>query len=322
MDASVPYPLFYRDEKACIHYPPVLEGWYWAPEVANIAGWPECEILDGWVYEDDGSYPFAWVADIYRTRQEWKEIGNPAEKALKLLLNSLYGKMAQRVGWNEKNRTAPKYHQIEWAGWVTSFTRAKLYRAMLEAGQDLVAVETDAVFSTRKLAVDVGTELGDWEETQYDELIYLQSGFRFMRQGDEWKEKFRGFDKGSIHLDDVIAYLRDIDFTDSRVPPAFVGETTRFIGMGAAFMSKNAERWRVWETTSRELRLGSDGKRVHISAFCTACQNGISPYDGFHQLAVGQPWGGVSRPHELPWKNELTPWARKWDEIRTLDLES
>lgn len=322
MDATVPYPLFYRDKAHCIHYPPIVEGWYWAPEVSNIYKWGAVEILDGWVFHDDGTYPFAWVADVYRTRQQWKKDGNPCEKALKLLLNSLYGKMAQRVGWDKKNGKAPKWHQLEWAGWVTSYTRAKLYRAMMEAGTDLIGVETDAVFSTRKLALDIGTGLGQWEESIYDEILYLQSGFYFAREGETWKTKYRGFDKGSIDLNEVVRYLQTIQFDGMHIAPAFVGTTTRFVGMGAALMSKDASRWRVWETTERELRIGADGKRVHVFPFCHACRYNKSPYSMFHNLSVSKPHGGISYPHEIPWKIPLSPEKEQWDKLKHLDLEA
>jgi len=241
--------------------------------------------------------------------------------ALKLLLNSLYGKMAQRVGWDKKKKRPPKWHQLEWAGWVTSYTRAKLYRAMLMAGEGLIGVETDAVFSTKRLDLDVGTALGQWDETIYDEIVYLQSGFYFVRNGDNWKAKYRGFDKDSIHLQDVLEYLQEIRFDESRLAPAFEGTTTRFVGMGAAFMSQNADRWRVWETTERALRVGSDGKRVHVTPFCHACRDQITPYDKFHNLSVAKPSGGSSHPHEIPWKGELSVSKKEWDELRRLDLE-
>jgi len=322
MDASVPYPLFLRDQRHCMHYPPIVEGWYWAPEVANIAHWGPVEVLEGWVFADDGSFPFEWVRETYDQRKQWKAEGNPCEKALKLLLNSLYGKMAQRVGYDKKKMRPPKWHQLEWAGWVTSYARAKLYRAMLLAGDRLVAVETDAVFSTKELELDVGPGLGQWDRTVYDEIIYLQSGFRFVRQGDEWTHKFRGFDPDSIHRETVERYLRDVNLNDISRETSFQGSTTRFIGMGAAFMSNTPEIWRTWSTTTRALQMGTDGKRIHIKPFCHACRDEYqSPYDEFHDLAVAKPQGGTSHKHPLPWLDGTNPVQATWDRIKELELE-
>lgn len=310
--ASVPYPLFMRDEKHCIHYPPLVEGWYWAPEVANIHDWEHVEILDGWVFHDDGTYPFAWVREVYEQRREWKRIGNPCEKALKLLLNSLYGKMAQRVGWDKEKGKPPKWHQLEWAGWVTSYARAKLYRAMLAAGDGLIACETDSVFSTKKLPVTVGEGLGEWSEDVWDEVVYLQSGFRFVRSGDDWKSAYRGMDKDSVVLSDVISFLRNVKLHDrTSSPPAFHGRTTRFIGMGLAFQTSET-RWRVWETEDRKIQIGATGKRIHVPPMCRACRRKASPYDLPHDLAVGKPQGGKSVPHAIPWKLPLDYWKEAW----------
>lgn len=322
MNASIPYPLFLRDKRHCMHYPPIVEGWYWAPEIANIAHWKHVEIVEGWVFVDDGSYPFEWVRDVYEQRRQWKNKANynPCEKALKLLLNSLYGKMAQRVGWDKDKKRAPKWHQLEWAGWVTSYARAKLYRAMLEAGESLIAVETDAVFSTKPLqSLEVGDGLGEWDLTEYDEIIYLQSGFRFVRQGDKWTHKFRGFDPDSIKREHVESYLRQVDLNAIQRETAFHGTTTRFVGMGAAFMSNDPTIWRTWTTTTRALKMGTDGKRIHIKPFCHACRTGASPYQEFHDLAVSKPQGGTSHKHVLPWVDGPNPIQAQWDEIKELE---
>lgn len=323
MDASIPYPLFLRDKRHCMHYPPIVEGWYWAPEVANIAHWEHVEVVEGWVFADDGTMPYEWVRDVYADRLIWKNPTNynPCEKALKLLLNSLYGKMAQRVGYDKKKMRPPKWHQLEWAGWVTSYARAKLYRAMLAAGESLIAVETDAVFSSKELpmsVVEVGTGLGQWDLKIYDEIIYLQSGFRFVRQGDKWSHKFRGFDPDSIKREHVETYLQEVDLNEIHKETAFQGSTTRFIGMGAAFISNDPTIWRTWTTTTRALKMGTDGKRIHIKPFCHACRTDQSPYDEFHDLAVSMPQGGTSTKHRLPWKDGLSVDQQHYDHLKEL----
>jgi hypothetical protein len=64
--------------------------------------------------------------------------------------------------------------------------------AMLDAQKQggLIAVETDAVFSTVPLDLPIGEGLGEWECTTFDEMIYLQSGMYFGRQGTDWTEKY------------------------------------------------------------------------------------------------------------------------------------
>lgn len=305
--SSRPMPYFYRDERHAIHYPNVVEGWYWSPEARIAKHFPgAAEILEGWVFDHDpADKPLSWIREVYATRAEWKRAGNPSQIALKLLMNSMYGKFAQRVGW-ERFNGPPKWHQLEWAGFITSKTRAILYRAMAEsfANDGLLGVETDGIFSTVPLALDVGESLGQWECTVFDSMLYLQSGFYFKRESDRWSAKYRGFDRGSITVEDAISTLakwRPWQEGQNRAG-TLLGTTTRFTGMGTYLRMPNAEDWRnTWVTAPRDLTLGVDGKRVHRPMFCPQCQQKVSPADAPHTLTIYTPIGGASAPHSLPW---------------------
>lgn len=301
-----PMPFFYRDPKYRVHFPNVCEGWYWSPEaeLTMFLG-NDAEIVEGYVFSDDGSRPFAWVGEKYELRAQWKRDGNPSEKALKLLLNSMYGKFAQRVGW-EKDGKSPAWHQLEWAGLITSTARAKIFRAMVQAyGKGaLLGVETDGIFSAAPLDLDLGEGLGQWELSEYDAMIYLQSGFYFKRNGDSWSAKYRGFDKGCISQDDALAVLRDWKPWNGDAA-LLTGQTTRFSSMGQYLRMKNPQEFRNrWVTADRVLSLGAEGKRVHRPDFCPQCKAGISPADEMHTLTISNPIGGMSIPHNLPWITE------------------
>jgi hypothetical protein len=310
---NVPYPFYFRDKRHCIYYPPVVEGWYWAPEVRHMEGLPGFDVIDGWVFEPaTDEKPFAWVNDAYDQRLLWKEQGNPSEYSIKILLNSLYGKMAQRVGYNKELLLPPKWHQLEWAGWVTSKARATLYSAMLRAGNALLSVETDAVFTTRPIDLDTGKGLGQWGVDEFDEVIYIQSGFRFYRTGDEWHSKYRGLDPNSISLDSVRETLQNSDFTK----PVYInGTTTRFVQM-ASGLQRGLDRWRVWEENQpRSVLIGSDGKRVHVPELCAECQVGHTAWEGLHTLSPSVPRDTVQTPHGIPWKECLDEWQLQWDNM-------
>lgn len=305
--SSRPMPYFFRDENYAIHYPNVTEGWYWSPEASLAKYHPsEAEILEGWVFEhDENDKPLAWIREIYATRAEWKRAGNPSQIALKLLMNSMYGKFAQRVGW-ERFNGPPRWHQLEWAGYITSRTRAILFRAMAEAHSKggLLGVETDGIFSAVPLSLHVGESLGEWELSTFDSMLYLQSGFYFKRDGEKWVSKYRGFDHGSITVEDAITALAKWKPWDSSISRrgSLLGTTTRFTSMGTYLRMPNAEEWRnVWITGPRDLQLGSDGKRVHRPMFCPECQQQVSPADAAHTLTIHTPVGGASIPHSLPW---------------------
>src|SRR3546814_6712081 len=69
----------------------------------------------------------------------------------KLGPNSMYGKLAQRVGWKtdkDGNAHPPMSHCLPLAGWITSKCRASLMKAIMQIPLDrLIAVETDGVYT-------------------------------------------------------------------------------------------------------------------------------------------------------------------------------
>lgn len=311
-----PMPFFYRDDKHRIHFPNVCEGWYWTPEAELAAFMPgDATILYGWEYSESDARPFAWVGDVYNTRAEWKRNGNPSQMALKLLLNSLYGKTAQRVG--HKDGKSPKWHQLEWAGFVTSTARAKIFRAMLASYKRgaLLGVETDGIFSTQPLPLDIGPGLGQWELTEYERMVYLQSGFYFKQEQGSWSAKYRGFDKGCISPEQTLEVLRKWKPWQGE-QGIISGTTTRFSTMGYYLNTKEPDSNRNrWSTSPRTLNIGGDGKRVHRKDFCAECKAEISPADKPHTLTISNPIGGMSKKHVLPWLTEDE------NQFRTLDEE-
>ncbi len=341
-----PGPLFHRDKMGNISYPWNVEGWYWSPEVRNLFRInPErYQILEGWEYrwtrtqydispEGQSSSqltniyaPFEWVKETYNKRREWKEKGYASQLALKLMLNSLYGKMAQRVGWNTETWEAPKWHQLEWAGWATSLTRAMLWDVMRQIPFDqLIAVETDGLYTTMdpsELGIYDSKELGKWEVSSYDEIMYVQSGMAWLRKGDEWKCKRRGLDARTFGLDACIDYLRQLAPNKPWLP--YDGTTTRFIGLGAALNSAKPLRecHCVWRTSVRQIKPGMNGKRVHIPFQCEACRDGYTAYEKAHTMSIrsrayesGQ---YESKPHDIPWEgDEAAEWRK-----RKLEMEA
>lgn len=322
-------PLFHRDPLGNISFPWVLEGWYWSPEVRNLTRIPgRFEIVEGWeLHAATTDRPFVWVQELYEKRREWKSRGIAAEYALKLQLNSMYGKMAQRVGWDQEKRTAPTWHQLEWAGWVTSNTRAMLWELMSRISREhVIAVETDGLYTTmspERLGIIDSKDLGGWEINVYDEILYVQSGMAWLRKGDEWTCKRRGLDVRTFSLDQCIDYLGTLKARQEWAP--YVGQTTRFIGLGAALNSSAPFKVRhcLWETVDREIRPGKGGKRVHVHTQCDACEQGLTALEKAHDmsirsLAYANPH---SSPHAIPWTDmEEYPWRMVADEQTSLHV--
>lgn len=307
-------PLFHRDQRGRISYPWSNDGWYWSPEVSLVWNDTRYQILEGWEFvpEDVNDRPFKWVVDMFEQRLEMQKRGNPAEYALKIALNSLYGKMAQRIGWDQETRTAPKWHQLEWAGWVTSYTRACIYRMSLQLGLDnIVAIETDGIYCTvdpSTLGVRHAVGLGEWKISENGESYYVQNGLAWLRKEDEWQTKYRGLDPGSLTIDAVISHLCDIGSTRTW-KDTIRGTSHRFVGIGAALVSKNwSDRFCRWETIPREIIVGGDGKRIHVEKLCRACKRGESPGHTAHDLVITISKPGMSKKHYLPWTDVEKPW--------------
>jgi hypothetical protein len=317
-------PLFHRDMKGNITFQQLTEGWYWAPEIqAMLDTGCHVEFIEGWEYRGWRTYPFEFVRDMYEQRRALKALGNGSQMALKLALNSLYGKMAQRAGW-ERNGKAPTWHQLEWAGWVTSYTRAKLYRLMSRIPWDqIIAVETDGLFSTatpEQLGIVDSKELGGWEVNFYDELVYLQSGVYAKREGKDWSCKFRGLDKDSLTPLDIVNHSRILTPNEKWWYP-IEGVTTRFIGMRhAIFRERHLHQGPMklhmgkWETEKRAISSGSEGKRQHIIRLCAACKAGATAYEQPHDLAPMTKLPIMSQPHDIPWLDQdASVWRDRQD---------
>jgi hypothetical protein len=311
---SAPHPFFTRDNHGCIRYPPLVSGWRWTPEIVEaipsfVGLDANFEIEEAWILDDSGKRPFEFIQEYYDQRLIWKREKNAAEYPLKLVINSIFGKTAQRVGWNKETNEPPRYHQLEWAGYITSHTRSILWPAIWQAYEKggLIGAETDSVMSTQPLNLDYGTGLGQWDLEVWDDLIYLQNGVYFYKKNGEWKSKIRGLDPESLTLDNALEQLSRIDMrqpfskkNDTNHSP-IVGETTRFITTKMA-LHRGSKR-NVWETSPRQLRLDFGTKAIHNPELCGNCQDYRPPSEAPHDLVIEyKPQNWVDHPHPLPWR--------------------
>lgn len=197
-------PLPVRSKEGRICFPMVGRGWYWYEEVKVMLDFfPDAKVIyhEGYIATTEGK-PFAWVAALYDYRRTLKDAGNLAQYAIKVGINSLYGKTAQRVGRNP-------FFSLAWAGYITSTTRAKLARAGYENGsQHILGFATDALFSDSRLKLRVSERLGDWEESSFSEGYFFQSGiYRLVSRDGIIADRYRGspLRRG---IDDIIAQLK------------------------------------------------------------------------------------------------------------------
>jgi hypothetical protein len=253
------YPFFWRSHNCSIYYPQRGHGWYWQPELEAAYAALESGTLTGKIKIRESYHfvpryianPFEFIPRLYEQRKQWKAQGIGAEKVLKLAINSLYGKTAQQMGGSDLK--PPRYHCLEWAGYITSYTRAMLYRAMLPAlaTRSIIMCATDGIYSLVPLDVPCGDKLGQWEYTLHKGITVVQSGVYWTHELDDTAPKSfcRGFDKGSLHIDKIVSSWQ-------RKRTSYDASLTRFVTMGSALAGDESfKHWREWRTMPRVLSL-------------------------------------------------------------------
>jgi hypothetical protein len=255
----MPFP--FRHSGA-IYYPREGQGWYHAVEVrAAMALVNGIEIEEGWVFTPaSDTKPFAFIPRIYKERAKLKKKGHAGEKVLKLGLNSLYGKLAQGVGYKGQ---PPKFQSFLWAGMITAGCRARVLELAAMDRHNLVMVATDGVFFSKEVKqAPVRDGLGGLELTVLEDVFIAQPGIYQATIDGETFGRSRGF------------FTREIDFDDLRQGyekhgPNYIGSFTseRFTGLGTLMITGKKEVWRTWSKTTRKLSLYPSRKFINPGEF-------------------------------------------------------
>jgi hypothetical protein len=233
-----PFPV--RPRVGSLRFPTSGEAWVWGREAR--VGSEVCssfQILQGWVWTASCEHrPFSYLAQLYDRRRELKDEGSALEYVYKLILNSTYGKLAQRPYGD----TDPTWRFLPWAGLITSTVRAILLEQILEVGpQHVKLVATDCLITDRPLNVQPSTTLGGWSVHAYDDLFVAGPGFYEARAtGEEPKVRNRGISRVNVEFDE----LRAAWAKDGRDAVVLI-TTRRFIGYRQALQYKETSAlWR------------------------------------------------------------------------------
>lgn len=276
-----PMPFPWRDRHGQIYFPSNGDGWYWSPEVDAMRArkgfnwW----VHEAWVFTPKRrTKPFKFVPEQYALRRKLKAEGHGGQYAIKLGLNSMYGKLAQQTGaieakdpcdcptdngatpHDEGHRTGryspPKTHQLEWAGWITSWCRAQVTTAGMQNPSSVIAFATDALFTLEPLNLSLGKALGEWEQTTFSTWWNIQAGFYGGTTDDgQTVSKTRGVD-------------RDPE-TPAKIRAGWAAGTVTlvkrgFIGLGIAIARRGTnggDLWRTWVAVDRKVAIGASKKR-------------------------------------------------------------
>jgi len=299
---ALPQPLPCRQPNGTISYPRNVTGWYWQPEILAANEYVHkfggtLTIHETWEFrEATNDRPFSFIKPLYQQRKKLKAAGDGSHVGIKLGLNSLYGKLAQQVGAKQNSDGTwriPPYHQLEWAGYVTSKCRAAVLSLAMKDLRAVIAFETDAVFLSHKVRANEGSGLGQWEYEQFDNLTYLQSGTYFATKEGSEVAKTRGVDRDTLTREQVLSAMH-------AGQPTVESRLTRFIGLGLALQGQ-FDKWRHWITAPKNLSLEAKGKRIHIP--CNACVGSDFSLGGFHRTIIGNDESTVSSEYQILWEN-------------------
>lgn len=191
--------MLHRRRDHSIMRPWKTAGWYWESELA--AGMragiiDRVEVMEGDRYQPcDCPNPLRELAGLYSERLRVGK-NTPEGKAYKIIYNSVYGKFAQSVG-------NPKFGNSLYASLITSGTRTMILDAIAEHPEGtnaLVMVATDGVyFRTRHDRLDIGIQMGQWEEKEKGQLTLFKPGVYWddsvreqIRNGENPRFKSRG----------------------------------------------------------------------------------------------------------------------------------
>lgn len=227
-----PFPV--RPRVGSLRFPTSGEAWIWGREARiGESVCKEFEILGGWEWVPKCDHrPFAYVAEIYDRRRELKDEGSPLEYVYKLILNSTYGKIAQRPYSGGED---PTWRYMPWAGLITSTVRAILMEQIVAVGQShVILCATDCLITDKPLKVPVGPELGAWSVHEYEELFIAGPGFYEAKQKDAPpKVRNRGISRINVEFEELRAAWE----RDGREGQVEI-HTRRFIGYRQALQYK------------------------------------------------------------------------------------
>lgn len=295
------YNLPIRDEKGNIFYPREGNGVYWSTEIAAAqAAGTSIAFATGWVYERHCECRWFDFIDDYYLRRVALGKSNKG-MVLKLAGNSIYGKIAQSIGY------APFANPV-WAGLITAGCRAMIIQGYNLAPNDTYMIATDGIFVGHKLNLPVSNKLGEWDESVHEEGIFIvQPGIYFLPDGDV---KTRGVERGRINKRREDFQTAWDQFMASQGENYTVTvEVTNFITAKQA-LARN--KWSIagtWEHAPRDISFEWGIKRQRTVAITDNRGVRTLPHKGNRELmSVGYPLmiGGEIRVRS-PWLRWMDP---------------
>lgn len=224
--------MLHRTPHGNVLRPNDTKGWFWRHELEAAI---EAGLIKNIWVEEKVQYdpcncppPMREIADLYAKRLLVGK-NSPEGKAIRIVINSCYGKMAQSVG-------QPKYANAIYASLITAGCRTKILNAIAshpKRTEDLLMVATDGVYfrSPHPTLPLSEHELGKWDMKSKDNMTLMMPGVYWddktredIREGKAPKLKSRG-----VSARDLAACVTKLDDAFRELTRAFI-ENGEFIG--------------------------------------------------------------------------------------------
>ncbi len=274
-----PFP--FRTKNNRIIYPVgEFETFVTLEELKAVTGDPKIryKIIDSYQFiaNPDCTYPFReFLSEQYDKRMKLKEEKNPLERAIKIVLNSMYGKTAQRVN----NQMGNLYNPII-ASFITGFARAQLYKFVKDhkLENDVVAFATDSIACRKKILGLDSKKLGEMKlDKSANDVYFLSNGF--YRFNDTWKNRGIGYDS------EKKVEIEHQDTKISKDGQLYISvKTTKTIHLKSGIIYNKLDKIGVIEEYEKKINLNSDRKRFWYSELKslkeeTFCDSSAIPID-------------------------------------------
>lgn len=231
-------------------------------ELKTVEGDPRIKykILESsqFIPNKDCGYPFKeFIEEQYERRMNLRRDGNQLQRAIKIILNSIWGKTAQRT-----NRMMGNLFNPVIASYITGFVRAQLYKFMKKYGleNDVVAFATDSIAVRKKIPIpDKNEVLGEMKlDKEGNDVIFLSNGF--YRFNGVWKKRGIGFDNEK---------RQEIEHLDSKIDMAgnfyIKVKTTKTTHIKSGILFNKLKDVGKIEEYEKKINLNSDKKRFWFS---------------------------------------------------------
>ena len=227
----------------------------------------DLKIISGYEFwEKELIYPLK--SEIERL-YEWKEKEpDPTIKwAVKIFMNSLYGKTIQTAG--DENNTGKLFNPM-WASEITASARIKILTLGLQAPDQIIMFSTDSVHSKVPLEVPDNPKLGEFALDFQGSGVYIMSDVYNLWNEKKQKSKVRGF---SVALEkdkaDNEIMLRDI-LTSMQQEDIYKYTTKRVYHLGECLLHKSKRKLadlNIFDNVEKSVDINGDKKRMWASRF-------------------------------------------------------